>query len=140
MNGTTYTTGSLALALETARPAFTVVDGSKMAVSVPAPAAAARTGVVGRVLRMACAVALVAGAVLIGLSSLSSGQRAYDAAIASSARMEITVQRDDTLWSIAQEHPAQGVSTRDTVDIVRTWNGLSDGMLRAGQTLVVPSR
>ena len=81
----------------------------------------------------------VASAIACSLQFLSAGQATYDRALASEERMTITVTPDDTLWAIAEAHPADNVSTRQTVDIVRAWNDLSDGMLRAGETLVVPA-
>lgn len=140
MNGTTYTSGNLALAYEPAHTAFTVVNGTKGLGSASTAAAAPVRPHARRVASYLCAVAIVIGAVFAGLSFLSLDQTAYDQALASSDRLEIVVQPSDTLWSIADTHPADGVGTRETVSIVRAWNDLSDGMLRAGQRLVVPAR
>ena len=139
MTGITLTDGNLALALEPTRPVFTVIDGSalhprKSAVETVRPANALHT-----LIRAALALFIVASAIACSLQFLSAGQASYDRALASEERMTITVSPDDTLWDIAEAHPADNVSTRQTVDIVRAWNDLSDGMLRAGETLVVPA-
>lgn len=140
MTGTTYTSGNLALSYEVARPAFTVVNGTKDMSFATMTVVEPKRSLAHRFACFLCAVAVVFGAVFAGLSFLSSGQAAYDQALASHERLEVVVQPSDTLWSIAEAHPADGVGTRETVSIVRAWNDLSDGMLHAGQTLIVPAR
>lgn len=48
-----------------------------------------------------------------------------------------TVQVNDTLWSIASEHKADGMSTDQMVRWLEEENGLDSSMLHPGQTLTV---
>ena len=52
----------------------------------------------------------------------------------------VTVDARDTLWEIASEHPVEGLTTADTVAIIRETNGLEGGVIHPGQVLNVPSR
>jgi len=56
-----------------------------------------------------------------------------------SASQTITVQSNDTLWSIAESNPIEGVSTEQQVSWIRERNNLDSSLLRAGQTLEIPS-
>lgn len=51
---------------------------------------------------------------------------------------EIKVSVGDSLWSLAEEHPASGLSTRETSDLIRSKNHLTRGSLSAGSYLQVP--
>ena len=46
----------------------------------------------------------------------------------------------DSLWSLAQEHPIDGLSTQETSDMIRSVNHLDRGSLDAGAVLKVPTR
>ena len=46
----------------------------------------------------------------------------------------------DSLWSLAQEHPVDGLSTQETSDMIRSVNHLDRGSLDAGAVLKVPAR
>lgn len=50
----------------------------------------------------------------------------------------VVVQRDDTLWSIA-ERVAPGADPYATVEQIRHLNGLDDYTIYAGQELVIPA-
>ena len=69
---------------------------------------------------------------------LSSEQRAFDSALASSSRQTITVKAGDSLWSIAEAYDIEGLSTRQTSDVIRAWNDLETSTLQPGDTLIVP--
>jgi hypothetical protein len=51
---------------------------------------------------------------------------------------EIAVGPDDSLWSIAETHPVEGVSTPELVAWLRETNGLESSALALGETLCVP--
>lgn len=51
----------------------------------------------------------------------------------------VSVDPSGTLWEIAAEHPVEGLSTAQTVDLIRDENGLASSTLHTGQTLVVPA-
>ena len=76
-------------------------------------------------------------AVLFG--GLASRQAAFDAALASQSRIEVAVERGDTLWSIASAHPIDGMSQVDTVEVLKSWNGLEQASLQPGMVLSVPA-
>jgi LysM repeat protein len=52
----------------------------------------------------------------------------------------VTVDPRDTLWEIASEHPVEGLTTAETVAIIRRANGLASGVIQPGQVLNVPSQ
>jgi Tfp pilus assembly protein FimV len=51
----------------------------------------------------------------------------------------ISVDPQQTLWDVAQQYPIEGLSTAQTVDVIRSLNSMSDSSLAVGQTLRVPS-
>lgn len=148
MNVTDMVQGTLALKLETpATPAFTVVKGgrssfqtlpgkpsrSQRVVTVSAPAALKASTIV------ALAVALTIFFVLA--TSIFSARHAAYAESASNVTYEtVRVQSGDSLWSLAQEHPIEGLSTQETSDMIRNVNHLEHGSLDAGVHLKVPTR
>lgn len=50
----------------------------------------------------------------------------------------IRVQPADTLWGIALEHPVDGLSTAETVQLIRSLNGFETSSLRVGDVVAVP--
>lgn len=148
MNVTDMVQGTLALKLETpATPAFTVVKGgrssfqtlpgkpsrSQRVVTASAPAALKASTIV------ALAVALTIFFVLA--TSIFSARHAAYAESASNVTYEtVRVQSGDSLWSLAQEHPIEGLSTQETSDMIRNVNHLEHGSLDAGAHLKVPTR
>jgi hypothetical protein len=43
-----------------------------------------------------------------------------------------------TLWDLAREHPIPGLSTAETVSLIRERNGMADASLAVGESLEVP--
>lgn len=148
MNATDMVQGNLALKLETpAAPAFTVVKGgrsgfqtlpgksvrSQCVATTSAPVALKASTIV------ALAVALTLFFVLA--TSIFSARHAAYAESASNVTYEaVRVQSGDSLWSLAQEHSVDGLSTQETSDIIRSVNHLEHGSLDAGDVLKVPAR
>lgn len=148
MNATDMVQGNLALKLETpAAPAFTVVKGgrsgfqtlpgkpvrSQRVATTSAPVALKASTIV------ALAVALTLFFVLA--TSIFSARHAAYAESASNVTYEtVRVQSGDSLWSLAQEHSVDGLSTQETSDIIRSVNHLEHGSLDAGDVLKVPAR
>ena len=148
MNATDMVQGNLALKLETpAAPAFTVVKGgrsgfqtlpgkpvrSQCVATTSAPVALKASTIV------ALAVALTLFFVLA--TSIFSARHAADAESASNVTYEtVRVQSGDSLWSLAQEHSVDGLTTQETSDIIRSVNHLEHGSLDAGDVLKVPAR
>lgn len=148
MNATDMVQGNLALKLETpAAPAFTGVKGgrsgfqtlpgkpvrSQCVATTSAPVALKASTIV------ALAVALTLFFVLA--TSIFSARHAAYAESASNVTYEtVRVQSGDSLWSLAQEHSVDGLSTQETSDIIRSVNHLAHGSLDAGDVLKVPAR
>lgn len=51
----------------------------------------------------------------------------------------VTIGEHSTLWDVARAHPVPGLSTAETVALIRTHNGLETPDLVAGQPLFVPA-
>ena len=148
MNATDMVQGNLALKYETpVSPSFTVVKGgrcdfqamvagpvrSKHAVAVSAPVALKVSTIV------ALAVALTLFFVL-ATSIFSARHAAYAESVSNVTYETVRVQSGDSLWSLAQEHPIEGLSTQETSDMIRNVNHLEHGSLDAGAHLKVPAR
>ena len=80
---------------------------------------------------------LLAFAALSVVSALHSASQAGTSPTGSATRY-VTVQPGQTLWQIA-ERVAPADDPRDTVDRIRSLNGLGTSTLQAGQRLIVPA-
>ena len=148
MNAIDMVQGNLALKLDTpVSPAFTVVKGGRSyfqavttkpvrnqhAVTASAPVALKVSTVV------AVAVAFTLFFVL-AMSVFTARHAAYADSVANVTYETVRVQSGDSLWSLAQEHPIDGLSTQETSDMIRSVNHLERGSLDAGAVLKVPAR
>lgn len=148
MNVTDMVQGNLALKLETpTAPAFTVVKGgrsgfqalpgkpvrSRCVATTSAPVALKASTIV------ALAVALTFFFVL-ATSIFSARHAVYAESVSNVTYETVRVQSGDSLWSLAQEHPIEGLSTQETSDMIRNVNHLEHGSLDAGSHLKVPAR
>lgn len=148
MNATNMVQGNLALKLETpTAPVFTVVKGgrsgfqtlpgkpvrSRCVATTSAPVALKASTIV------ALAVALTLFFVL-ATSIFSARYAAYAESVSNVTYETVRVQPGDSLWSLAQEHPIEGLSTQETSDMIRSVNHLERGSLDAGAHLKVPAR
>ena len=154
MNAADMVQGNLALKLETpAAPAFTVVKGGRSgyqplpvksartqyAVAAPTPAVALAPVALKASTIVAVAVAFTLFFVL-ATSVFSARHAAYADSVANVTYETVRVQSGDSLWSLAQEHPIDGLSTQETSDMIRSVNHLDRGSLDAGAVLKVPAR
>ena len=148
MNATNMVQGNLALKLETpAAPAFTVVKGgrsgfqtlsgkpvrSQCVATASAPAALKASTIV--VLGVALTLFFV-----LATSVFSARHAAYAESVSNVTYETIRVQPGDSLWSLAEEYPIEGLSTQETSDMIRNVNHLEHGSLAAGAYLKVPAR
>lgn len=148
MNATDMVQGNLALKLETpAAPAFTVVKGgrtgfktlpgkpfrSQCVATASAPAALKASTIV--VLAFALTFFFV-----LATSIFSARHAAYAESVSNVTYETVRVQSGDSLWSLAQEHPIEGLSTQETSEMIRNVNHLEHGSLDAGAHLKVPAR
>lgn len=51
----------------------------------------------------------------------------------------IRVEPGQTLWDLAQTHSVDGLSTADTVELIRSMNALSDSRIAADILVLVPT-
>lgn len=51
-----------------------------------------------------------------------------------------SVQQSSSLWEVARAYPVDGLNTSETVDLIKTANGLDTGVVTPGQLIRVPSR
>lgn len=51
----------------------------------------------------------------------------------------IRVESGQTLWDLAQTHRVDGLSTADTVELIRSINSLSDSRIAADTLVLVPT-
>lgn len=146
--------GNLALARTMSEPEFSVVDGAllvsksetlRIALEVqvcscmayarpqarPASLRSIVFAIVGTLITVACVSVLA-----FGLTSARTSAKVH--AIANLEQESIQVVSGDSLWSIAEAHPVQGMSTSETVRLIRNWNGLTSGTLLPGMDLSVP--
>ena len=148
MNATDMVQGNLALKLETtAAPAFTVVKGGRSGFQT-LPVKPAHSQRVARtstpaVLKVSTIVALAVALTLffvLATSIFSARHAAYAESVSNVTYETVRVQSGDSLWSLAQEHPIEGLSTQETSDMIRDVNHLEHGSLDAGAHLKVPAR
>ncbi|MDF1542450.1 MAG: LysM peptidoglycan-binding domain-containing protein [Anaerosomatales bacterium] len=50
----------------------------------------------------------------------------------------VRVVQGDSLWTLARANPLSGLTTDETVDVLRQINGLESSVVHAGQLLEVP--
>ena len=148
MNATNMVQGNLALKLETpAAPAFTVVKGGRSNYeAVSGKTVRSQRAVAAQVpvaLKVSTVVAVAVGLTLffvLAMSVFSARHAAYADSVANVTYETIRVQSGDSLWSLAEEHPIDGLSTQETSDMIRSVNHLDHGSLDAGIDLKVPVR
>ena len=148
MNATDMVQGNLALKLDTpVSPAFTVVKGGRsnfQAVATKPVRNQHAVAASGPVALKASTVVAVAVAFtlffVLAMSVFSARHAAYADSVANVTYETVRVQSGDSLWSLAQEHPIDGLSTQETSDTIRSVNHLEHGSLDAGAVLKVPAR
>lgn len=75
--------------------------------------------------------------IAIGASIICSVRRAQT--IESVSYERVSVRPGDSVWSISEAHPVDGLSTQDVEDLIQEQNGLKNLSLQPGVTLLVPS-
>lgn len=148
MNATDMVQGNLALKLETpAAPAFTVVKGGRSGFQTlpgkPVRSQCVATTSAPVALKASTIAALAVALTLffvLATSIFSARHAAYAESVSNVTYETVRVQSGDSLWSLAQEHPIEGLSTQETSDMIRYVNHLEHGSLDAGVHLKVPAR
>jgi len=80
------------------------------------------------------ALLIIALLLLVGLVSTSGRQASMPF-----QSQSLKVQTGDTLWTLAAQHPVEGMSTAEVADMLAKENGLAGCSLVPGQVIVVPS-
>lgn len=148
MNATNMVQGNLVLKLVTpAEPTFTVVQGGRSGFQplTVKPARNQQAAVVpARVALKVPTIVAVAVALtlffVLATSVFSARHAAYAESVSNVTYETIRVQPGDSLWSLAEEYPIEGLSTQETSDMIRNVNHLEHGSLAAGAHLKVPTR
>ena len=148
MNATNLVQGNLALKLEMpSEPTFTVVKGGRSRFEPVAAMPDRAQHSVGAAAPVALkASTIVAFAVAFTLffvlaTTVFTARHAAYADSASNVTYEtVRVHTGDSLWSLAEEHPVEGLTTQETSDMIRSANHLERGSLDAGAVLKVPAR
>lgn len=148
MNATDMVQGNLALKLVApAAPAFTVVKGGRSGFQTlpgkPVRSQCVATTSAPVALKASTIVALAVAFTLffvLATSIFSARHAAYAESVSNVTYETIRVQPGDSLWSLAEEYPIEGLSTQETSDMIRNVNHLEHGSLAAGAHLKVPAR
>lgn len=148
MNATDMVQGNLALKLEApAAPAFTVVKGGRSGFQTlpgkPFRRQCVATTSTPVALKASTIVALAVAFTLffvLATSIFSARHAAYAESVSNVTYETVCVQSGDSLWSLAQEHPIDGLSTQETSEMIRNVNHLEHGSLDTGAHLKVPAR
>lgn len=146
MNATNMVQGNLALKLETpAEPTFTVVQGGRSGIQPLTVKPARNQQAVVAPARVALKVPTIVAVALtlffvLATSVFSARHAAYAESVSNITYETIRVQTGDSLWSLAEEYPIEGLSTQETSDMIRNVNHLEHGSLAAGAHLKVPAR
>ena len=130
MNATDMVQGNLALKLETpAAPAFTIVKGGRSGFQTlpgkPVRSQCVATSSAPVALKASTIVALAVAFTLffvLATSIFSARHAAYAESVSNVTYETVRVQSGDSLWSLAQEHPIEGLSTQETSDMIRNVN------------------
>ena len=148
MNAADMVQGNLALKLEApAAPAFTVVKGGRSGFQAVAP----KSNRTQHAAMASAPVALKASTVVViavaftlffvlATTVFTARHAAYADSVASVTYETVRVHAGDSLWSLAEDHPVEGLSTQETSDMIRSVNHLEHGSLDAGAYLKVPAR
>lgn len=146
MNATNMVQGNLALKLETpAEPTFTVVQGGRSGFQPLTVKPARNQQAVVAPARIALKVPTIVAVALtlffvLAMSVFSARHAAYAESVSNVTYETVRVQPGDSLWSLAEEYPIDGLSTQETSDMIRNVNHLEHGSLAAGAHLKVPAR
>ena len=148
MNAADMVQGNLALKLEApAAPAFTVVKGGRSGFQpvAPKPNHTQHAAVTSSpaALKASTVVAIAVAFTLffvLATTVFTVRHAVYADSVANVTYETVRVHAGDSLWSLAEEHPVDGLSTQETSDMIRSVNHLEHGSLDAGAHLKVPAR
>lgn len=83
--------------------------------------------------------AITVALMFIALTAAAVGAVERPVRPAATAWTHVSVGPNGTLWEIASQNPVAGLTTSETVELIKTQNSLTSSALYAGQTLRVPA-
>ena len=148
MNATNMVQGNLALKPETpAEPTFTVVKGGRSRFQPVAamPDRAQHTVVAAAPVALKASTIVVFAVAftlffVLATTVFTARHAAYADSASNVTYETVRVHTGDSLWSLAEEHRVEGLTTQETSDMIRSVNHLERGSLDAGAVLKVPAR
>ena len=148
MNATNMVQGNLALKLETPdEPTFTVVKGGRSRFQPVAamPDRAQHTVVAASPVALKASTIVVFAVAftlffVLATTVFTARHDAYADSVSNVTYETVRVHAGDSLWSLAEEHPVEGLTTQETSDMIRSVNQLERGSLDVGAVLKVPAR
>lgn len=124
-----------------ARPTFTVIEGARR-YDLERPRSARTASTVNTAPVSKAMISLFISAACVALAIICSIFAARTTAYADIAQQTpletVHVAEGDTIWSLAEHHPVDGLSTYETVKLIESQNSLSSSALAAGQDILVP--
>jgi hypothetical protein len=87
----------------------------------------------------AIAVAEIAALVLITVALIAATIMTSNHTRASVSSERVRVERGQTLWQLAVEHPVAGLTTEQTAQLISSVNHIADGQVAAGKTIDIPA-
>ncbi len=149
MNSNMMVYGNLALASEAparrvdVKTRFVVVEGS-LGHARPERQVAhrpeTRTSSLARVCALVGVVVMFLIVFVAGVSTFSNRADLVSQTASEVAWTETSVREGDSLWTLAESHPIEGLSTQETADIIESHNSFDSVVLIAGDTILVPSQ
>lgn len=127
-------------ALKQSSTAFCVIDccsspRSSIASQVAVGRVSSHEALMLRVFIASCIVFLVS----LGFVITHAGILETNSSLSNSATEIVRVHSGDTIWSIAENHPIDNVTTNDVADYIIEINELDGGLIHPGQTICVPA-
>lgn len=129
--------GNLALAMDRTAVDFTVIEGGRDSRMHDVESHSVRH--YGLAVRIMVSLAIIV-VLCSSFAAFTSKDAAFDRALRGTDLVEFSVEDGDSLWSIASEHPVEGLTTQEAVDAIMRWNELDAAGLHPGQTLLVPGK
>ena len=138
--------GNLALAPAceelASRPRLTVIEGragERLQGHMPEHAIDVRRhGNVPAVVAACFVCLLLTVSLAIGWSVITGRAAMADEAFSHVEMEEVAVEAGDSLWTIAERHAVDGMTTRELVDRLKELNGTGSQPLQPGDVLMVP--
>lgn len=116
---------------------FHAADSARSIENVPAKSTHLRAPIDTRLIAALTCMALGCALIAFGASIVSSAHRIQ--VIENVSYERIRVRPGESVWSISEDHPVDGLSTQDIEDLIQEQNGLQRLSLQPGDTLLVPS-